>query len=291
MRRLQHVPVAAMEPRRFRSVISSRDYEGLLALIDHAAVDLHGRVIWNVNSTAKGGGVVELLRTLLGYVRGAGIDGRWVVIGGEPEFFELTKRLHNHLHGFDGDGGAVGPAERALYEQTLRANAAELVPLLREADIVVLHDPQTAGLIDAVKSTGATVIWRCHVGLDRPNRRAREAWDFLRRYVAGADAYVFSRATFAWEGLEHERIAVIQPSIDAFSAKNQPQRPHQSLSILTRAGLLSHHNAGRATFTRTDGTPGRVDRRAELLEAARCARMTSSSCRSRDGTGSRTPWG
>src|SRR5205085_1282035 len=84
---------------------------------------------------------------------------------------------------------------------------------------------------------------------------------FLRRYVLDADAYVFSRATFAWEGLERERIAVIQPSIDAFSVKNQPQSPRKSLSILARAGVVSHHTGGQATFARADGTPGRVDRR------------------------------
>ena len=269
MRRMQHVPVAAMDPRRFRSLISAGDYETLLALIDGAARDLHGRVIWNVNSTARGGGVVELLRTLLGYARGGGVDARWAVIAGELEFFELTKRLHNHLHGFDGDGGMITESERAIYERTLAVNAAQLVPLLRDTDVVILHDPQTAGLIAAVKSTGATVIWRCHVGLDKPNRRSREAWDFLRRYVVDADACVFSRASFAWEGLERERIAVIQPSIDAFSTKNQPQSPRKSLSILAGAGIISGHASGRATFTRADGTPGRVDRCAELLEAKR----------------------
>jgi trehalose synthase len=80
---------------------------------------------------------------------------------------------------------------------------------------------------------------------------------------------VFSRAMFAWEGLDHERIAVIQPSIDAFSAKNQAQTANKSLSILARAGVISRRSAGHATFTRSDGTPGRVDRRVELVEEAR----------------------
>jgi trehalose synthase len=185
-------------------------------------------------------------------------------------FFQATKRLHNHLHGFDGDGG-LDEEDRLTYERTLAANAEELVPLLRETDVVILHDPQTAGLIEAVKESGAIVIWRCHLGPDRPNRRAREAWDFLRRYVAEADAYVFSRASFAWEGLERKRISVIQPSIDAFSAKNQAQSPRKSLSILAQAGILSHRAAGHATFTRADGTPGRIDRRATLVEATRLA--------------------
>jgi hypothetical protein len=153
----------------------------LLGLVEHAAQELHGRVIWNVNSTAKGGGVVEMLRPLLGYCRGAGVDARWVVISGQPDFFVITKRIHNRLHGFDGDGGPLGDAEREVYEQTLAASAAELIELVHPQDIVILHDPQTAGLAAAVRKTGATVMWRCHVGLDAANDRAREAWDFPAR--------------------------------------------------------------------------------------------------------------
>jgi trehalose synthase len=80
-------------------VLSSVRYAALLDLIDRASSELQGRVIWNVNSTASGGGVVEPLRPLLGYSRGSGVDARWVVITGEPEFFAVTKRLHNRLHG------------------------------------------------------------------------------------------------------------------------------------------------------------------------------------------------
>ncbi len=266
MARLQNVPIQVMDPHRFGTVLGPDEYQALLHLIDGASRALHGRVVWNVNSTAIGGGVVELLRPLLGYSRGGGVDARWAVISGSPEFFRLTKRLHNHLHGFDGDGGAMSEPEQALYEGTLAGNAEELVPLIRPQDIVILHDPQTAGLIGAVRRTGATVIWRCHVGLDTPNDEARQAWDFLRGYVVQADAYVFSRATFAWEGLDPDKITVIQPTIDAFSPKNEEQTRSQALAILSRTGIVPNRSAGAATFVRADGTPGRVDRRTELLE-------------------------
>jgi len=265
---LQHVPIEVMDPRRFSTVLMPTDYDALLELIESAARDLAGRVIWNVNSTAKGGGVVELLRPLLGYSRGGGVDARWAVVSAGPEFFELTKRLHNNLHGFDGDGGGISDRERAVYERTLASSAAELGTLISPSDIVILHDPQTAGLIPAARATGATVIWRSHVGIDHPNRYAREAWGFLRGYVVQADAYVFSRSTFAWEGLEEDKIAVIQPTIDAFSPKNADQSPEQTRSILARAGILADDRHAWATFTRSDGTPGRVDRRAEMIEVA-----------------------
>jgi trehalose synthase len=261
-----------MDLHRFETVIPSGEYQRLLELIERAARELHGRVIWNVNSTAKGGGVVELLRPLLGYSRGAGVDARWVVISGEPEFFTLTKRLHNHLHGAYGDGGALSGQAHDLYERTLAGNAAELAELIRPRDVVILHDPQTAGLVDAVRRTGSAVIWRCHVGLDRANDCAREAWDFLRPYVIGADAYVFSRDEFVWDGLAPERIAVIQPSIDVFSPKNAEQTHEQRLSILSRAGLVAGRPPAHPTFTRTDGTPGRVDRRAEMIEVSPLSR-------------------
>lgn len=257
-----------MDPHRFRSLISSAEYAALLDLIDRSARALEGRVIWNVNSTARGGGVVELLHPLLGYSRGSGVDARRVVIAADPDFFTITKRLHNHLHGVGGDGGPLSSGERVAYERALAPNAQELSQLVRPRDVVILHDPQTAGLVSAAHDTGATVIWRCHVGVDHDNARTREAWDFLRPYVRDADALVFSRSAFVWDALPGRKIAVIQPSIDAFSAKNAEQSEQQTLAILARAGLTAHVAGGHATFTRADGTPGRVDRRAEMVEVA-----------------------
>jgi trehalose synthase len=265
VRALVDEPVHAMAPERFAGIVSEREYEALLDLISHAARELHGRVVWNVNSTAKGGGVVEMLRPLIGYCRGAGVDARWSVISGQPEFFAITKRLHNHLHGFAGDGGPLGAAEHEVYERTLAASAAELGELVQPRDIVILHDPQTAGLAATVRQTGATVIWRCHVGLDHANEHARAAWSFLRPYVLEADSFVFSRGGFAWEGLPRERVSVIRPSIDAFAPKNAEQSREQSLAILATSGLLDHELSEHPMFTRADGTPGRVARTSEVV--------------------------
>ena len=268
MSALQHETVPAMAPERFASVLSRGEYEALLDLIDQAARELHGRVIWNVNSTAKGGGVVEMLRPLLGYCRGAGVDARWAVISGQPDFFAITKRIHNRLHGFAGDGGPLGDAEREVYERTLAASADKLAELVHPHDIVILHDPQTAGLAAAVRKTGATVMWRCHVGIDVANDHARAAWNFLRGYVSDAHLFIFSRAGFAWDGLPRERISVIRPSIDAFAPKNAAQAREQSLAIMATAGILADDVNAYPAFTRSDGTPGRVERRAEMLEEA-----------------------
>ncbi|HZU61002.1 MAG TPA: hypothetical protein VE983_08555, partial [Solirubrobacteraceae bacterium] len=262
---LSPVPVAPLSAHRFVEVLERPQYEALLDLIARGSRALRGRVVWNVNSTARGGGVVELLRPLLGYSRGAGVDARWLVVAGGPEFFAITKRLHNRLHGFTGDRGPLGPEQRRAYESTLRHAAAELVPLLRPGDIVILHDPQTAGLVESVRRAGAVAIWRCHVGRDRTNGYARTAQSFLRPYMQEADAFVFSRRELAWTGLPQDRIAIIQPSIDAFSPKNQEQSAARSQAILSRAGIIPD-GQHRVTFTRSDGTPGRVDRRATMIE-------------------------
>jgi trehalose synthase len=204
-----------------------------------------------------------MLQSLLAYARGAGVDTRWVTIGGDDQFFKVTKRIHNHLHGAPGDGGELGEAERAAYEDTLAAGADELGPLIRRGDIVYLHDPQTAGLIEAMRSRRARVVWRCHVGLDHPNELARAAWAFLERYVREADAYVFSRRGFAWEGLAEEKLWLVAPSIDAFSPKNQELEPDAVEAILVQTGLAA--DGGIApVFERGDGTSARVDRSAEL---------------------------
>ena len=96
---LTDVAIAPLPIERFQSVLDDDGYRSLLALRDEASVLLRGRAVWCVNSTARGGGVAEMLRSLLAYTRGAGVDTRWVVIGGTPEFFAITKRIHNRLHG------------------------------------------------------------------------------------------------------------------------------------------------------------------------------------------------
>src|SRR6478752_1587247 len=119
-----------------------------------------GRAIWHLSSTSRGGGVAELLGTLLPYARDAGVDVRWVVLREGPEFFAVTKRLHNHLHGDPGDGGALGDEARRVYEEVSRANVEALESLIQRGDIVYLHDPQTAGMVAPLCERGLRVVWR-----------------------------------------------------------------------------------------------------------------------------------
>jgi trehalose synthase len=261
------VPISSMGTERFRSVLPPTRYAAFEQAAWLARELLDGRVVWNVNSTAQGGGVVELLRPLLAYTRGVGIDARWIVIEGPPAFFTVTKRIHNRLHGTEGDGLPLDDAARRVYGETLAANAHELTERVRPGDVVILHDPQTAGLAPAMREAGASVIWRCHVGLDTPNEIARETWAFLLPYLTDADAYVFSRESFAWDGLARDRIVVIPPTIDTFSPKNQDLAPDLVRAVLAAAGIaLTGGDPAAAAFERQDGTPGRVERRATLWQ-------------------------
>src|SRR3954447_23628287 len=114
---LEHVPVAPLPPERFRELLGDR-YGELEELIARSQEVCGGRAVWHVNSTARGGGVAELLQSLLAYARGGGVDTRWVVVGGNPEFFLITKRIHNRLHGAEGDAGPLGEAEHAVSDGT-----------------------------------------------------------------------------------------------------------------------------------------------------------------------------
>src|SRR5262249_17145474 len=136
---LEEVPVAAISPERFRPLLGEA-YSEVEEAIAKAEAVLSGRVVWHVNSTARGGGVAEMRQSLLAYGRGAGADLRWLTIGGNPEFFRVTKRIHNHLHESAGDGGELGQPEHKIYEAALAESADELTQFVQKGDIVYIHD-------------------------------------------------------------------------------------------------------------------------------------------------------
>jgi trehalose synthase len=220
-------------------VIGEKRLARLLELASRTRERLDGRRVVNVNSTATGGGVAELLHGLLGYARGAGIATEWDVVEADPAFFAITKRIHNRLYGTQGDGGRLGEAERRYYDETLGRNARAVLASVRPQDVVIVHDPQPAGLIPVLLERGALVVWRCHVGIDRSNEWTEQAWSFLRPYVEPARAHVFSRAEFAPSFVATETLAVIAPSIDPFAAKNTALARGRRLEILGDTGLLA----------------------------------------------------
>jgi trehalose synthase len=266
---LTSVPVGAAHADRFRELVEPDLWDAYVSTSQEAAAALSGRTVWNLNSTAHGGGVAELLAALLPYQRGSGLDSRWLVIQGTPEFFAVTKRVHNQLHGVTGDGPELSERDRRIYDDTLAHNASALLAQLRPGDVVILHDPQTAGLIRALRGHGCLVVWRCHVGIDQPNDVARRAWSWLEADVAAAHAVVFSRQAFAWENLDRRKIAIIMPSIDPLSPKNQELDADTVTAILQAAGFQrAGSSAARPSFRRRDGSTGTIARAASFFPAA-----------------------
>lgn len=267
MARPKFVLLPSHPPERYAPVLGVAEYTQVEAAARRAREQFEGRAIWHISSTLRGGGVAEMLHSLLPYVRGAGIDTRWAVLREDPAFFALTKRLHNNLHEDAGDGGPLGEEERALYERTLERSARHFEDLVGGEDVVFLHDPQTAGLAPHFKALGATVIWRCHIGVDDPGPTARRAQRFLTGDVEAADTCVFSRRGLVWPELDPDRCREMAPSIDPFSPKNQPLGAGCGPAILATVGLTAPgEEDDGVVFTRADGSPGRVERHAELVQ-------------------------
>lgn len=268
---VSEVHLGVRDLRRFEPFVGAEAVEAIFDTARRFRELLGSRVIWNINTTAVGGGVAEMLQPLLGYTRGAGVDTRWLVIGGSTAFFELTKRIHHALHDSAGDGRPLDAAARALYERALAENAAELVGIIRPGDFAILHDPQTAGLAPALMAHGARVLWRCHVGFDAPGDEVDRGWAFLRPYLEDVPAYVFSRAAYAPVWADPDRVAIIQPSIDAFSAKNQELTDNQIHSFLVETGLVEGPMPEHPdlSYCRADGSPSRVEHAVDVVRVGR----------------------
>ncbi|GAC1323797.1 MAG: glycosyltransferase [Mycobacteriales bacterium] len=261
---MKQVAVTPVPIDRLESLIGAERQESARRLAAAASSELGDSTVWNVNSTAAGGGVAEMLAVLVAYAQGAGVKCKWLVTEGDPEFFAITKRIHNFLHGQQ-VRGELGPAEHEHYDAVTATNAEGLREYVRPGDVVILHDPQTAGLVETVAEIGATAIWRCHVGRDEFNEAMSMAWDFLRPYLGRADATVFSREKYAPDWLPREHLAVIPPSIDPFSPKNQDLDLDQARALLVAAGVLGGDTGAEPEYVRGDGSTATLESSAELV--------------------------
>jgi trehalose synthase len=236
---LREIALETRSLAQLEGLVRPSHLEKFRSVLGAVANRLEGRTLWHVNSTSEGGGVAELLHQLLGYLIEGGIRCRWIVVEGDQDFFWVTKRLHNRLHGSEGDGGPLGEKEREMYMGVLRRELAPLLDLVRPGDIAILHDPQTAGLASPLADTGLGVEWVCHVGVDTPTDIVRSAWDFLRPDIERAHASVFSRRAYIWKGLDRRKVAVIPPCIDPVSPKNAEIEASDVDAILGAAGVLA----------------------------------------------------
>jgi len=194
---------------QYAAVAGERAVEQLRAL----ARPLAGLQLVHVNSTRVGGGVAEILTKMVPLMQELGLDVRWEVITGDDLFYSCTKTFHNALQ-----GNPVTPSDSQLraYEEVNAANADVLRDSLREADVVVIHDPQPAPLLGHVPDRKGPWVWRCHIDLSQPHR---PVWKYLLPHVAGYDGSIFSLSSFA-RRLPHP-CYLIPPSIDPLADKNR----------------------------------------------------------------------
>jgi len=272
---LHEVPLAAVPIERLHETAGPRAWERLIEAQARAGELLAGRVVWSISSTATGGGVAEMLRTILPYMRAGGVDTRWLVVRGSADFFRVTKRIHNFLHGHLGDNGLLGEAERSSYELVLNDTSRVLRDLIRPADVVILHDPQTLGLALGLKRLGATVVWRCHIGTNELGGLSEAAWDFLWPYAQEPDVVVFSRRASVPSRLPRQSVRLIAPSIDPCSVKNAELPIELAAGILEHVGLVERHGqlSEPPAFHRVDGTVQRVRHRCDVLRAGPAPRL------------------
>ncbi len=190
---------------------------------------LEGVRVVHVNSTREGGGVAEILHKLIPLMQALGIDARWEVIEGTDEFFRCTKNFHNALQ-----GAHVHVPDSLLeeYRQVNERNAGLLGELLEDAEIVFIHDPQPAALIEHLPGRRGKWIWRCHIDVSHPYR---PVWKFLRPIVSRYDASIFHLPEFA-QPLPHEQV-LIPPSIDPLSEKNMDLPEEEVAQVFERFGL------------------------------------------------------
>ncbi len=202
----------------YRSVVSG----GTIDLLHRLAERVRGRSLLHVNSTRVGGGVAEMLARYVPLFTDLGLPVRWEVMTGDEGFFRVTKSFHNALQGAE---QTFTDQMLAGYVETNRANAARLN---LDADVVIVHDPQPAALIEFAPKRGRWV-WRCHIDVSRPQRRA---WSFIRNFVVRYDGAIFSLPKFA------QRLPIPQylvyPSIDPLSDKNRPLEPGEVETVLHR---------------------------------------------------------
>ena len=252
MVRATAIDVSARPLHPLLALIGERRYSKVEQAMQEVRAEMGSARFWNISSTAKGGGVAEMLACLVSYARGCELDARWLVIEGDPEFFVITKRIHNRIHGMAGDGGELGPTELRHYRGVLAANAPSILEKIAPGDIVLLHDPQTLGLAELLTESGASVLWRCHIGSDTVNASSKEAWAFLAPFVTSCRALIFSRLGFVPPQVEGAWVFVIPPSIDPYSDKNRKLPPTEMRRALRAMGLVASDRLHRGAAPKPD---------------------------------------
>src|SRR4029077_12239974 len=189
--------------------------------IRELAESLQGKRVLHVSATAFGGGVSEILYTLVPLMRDVGVDAHWHVIFGKEEFYNATKLLHNSLQGAE---ETLSDEQWEIFDEINQINAEGRQG---EWDVVTAHDPQPIGLLRGAKAKGENWIWRCHIDLSTPNPAPIER---LLPMIAEYDASVWHMEKYVPDGMgkHREAVRIVPPAIDPLSPKNMAFSPEDA---------------------------------------------------------------
>ena len=193
---------------QYREIIGQDSTDEIMELAD----ELKGISSLHINSTRIGGGVAEILQNLVPLADSMGLSMKWQVLEGSPEFFEVTKSFHNGLQGMD------LPLTESMKETYLRFNKEFADRADFDSDILFIHDPQPAPLIQMVEKDRKKIAWRCHIDLTNANLNY---WNFIKKFIIQYDALIFSLDKYVRKDARMNRIYLVPPSIDPLSDKNK----------------------------------------------------------------------
>jgi trehalose synthase len=199
----------------------------LVEEIRELADELEGLRVLHLSATAFGGGVSEILYTLVPLMLDVKLEVEWQVILGREEFYNATKRMHNALQG---DPSDLTPEELEVYDHYNELNAREVDG---DWDVIIVHDPQPAGIRQHVADKATTWIWRCHIDLSTPNT---EVLDHMLPYIAPYDCTVFHLRDYVPDGV-NGRVEILPPAIDPLSPKNMALSPDDAAFVCDQFGV------------------------------------------------------
>jgi trehalose synthase len=191
------------------------------------AEPLQGRRVVHVSATAFGGGVSEILYTLIPLMKDVGLECEWQVIYGREEFFNATKLMHNALQ------GAPEDLTDEQWDTWRRYNEMNARELMGGWDVCIVHDPQPAALHSLVPEKSQTWVWRCHIDMSRPNPATIER---LLPYVAEYPRSVFHLAGYVPAGM-HGQVEIVPPAIDPLAPKNMALSPEDAAYVCSQFGI------------------------------------------------------
>jgi trehalose synthase len=213
----------------YRSIVRRELFDEVVALGER----LRGKRVLHVSATSFGGGVAEILYTLVPLMRDAGLETEWDIMFGSEPFFNVTKSFHNALQGAEYD---LTVEDRAIYEEYNRLTAEALQKSGEDWDIVFVHDPQPALLkyFSGGLSPETRWIWRCHPDLSTPNPHVL---DYLLPHIADYDAQIYTMEEYTPPDVHLPGLTLIPPAIDPLSPKNMALSADDARYIVSQFGV------------------------------------------------------